>query len=163
MRKAIAVAVICLGASLAFAATGSLQPLKVKTGQWQMTQTVTWTGLPPQYAAALTNGVPTHYKSCVKQSDLLKNPWANGSGADNKCSWTVLNSTGTDMEIQGTCPPSNSNPMTMQMHGKIKAIDSENGKGWVDATLSGNGMTAKGHATYTGKWIGATCSADVNN
>lgn len=160
MRKVMAVAVICLGASLALAATEKLQPLRVKTGLWRMTQTVTWTGLPPQYAAALTNGVPAHYKSCVKPTDLLKNPWADGSG--QKCTWTVLNSTGTDMEVQGACD-NKGDGVTMEMRGKIHAIDSENGTGSVDATLTMNGMTAKGHASYTGKWIGATCTKDVNN
>ena len=181
MRKAIVVGVICLAASLAFAATvlvaqtqstkssqtpvtapnvkpPGLIPLNVSTGLWQMTQTITWTGLPPQYAAALTNGVPTQYKSCVKQTDLLKNPWANGSG--QKCSWTVVSSNGTDMEVQGTCAPGNNDRISMQMHGKIHAVDSENGTGSVDVTLSG-GMNAKGHADYTGKWIGATCPADM--
>lgn len=159
MRKAIAVGLICLGASLAFAATGDIQPLKVKTGLWQMTQKVTWTGLPPQYAAALQNGVPAQYKSCVKTTDLVKNPWANGSG--QKCTWTVLNSNGTDMEVQGSCE-GKADGVTMQMQGKIHAVDSEHGTGAVDVTLTMNGMTAKGHASYTGKWIGATCPADVN-
>lgn len=158
MRKVIAVAMICLGTSLAFAATGDIQPLKVKTGLWQMTQKVTWSGLPPQYAAALQNGVPTQYKSCVKTTDLIKNPWANGSG--HKCTWTVLNSNGTDMEVQGACDAKGGS--TMEMHGKVHAVDSENGTGTVDITLTMNGMTAKGHASYTGKWIAATCPADPN-
>lgn len=158
MRKAMAVGLISLAASVAFAATGKLQPLKVKTGLWQMTQTVTWSGLPPQYAAALTNGVPAHYKSCVKTSDLIKNPWADGSG--QKCTWTALNSNGTDMEVQGSCQGNDG--VTLQMQGKIHAVDSENGTGAVDVTLTMNGMTAKGHASYTGKWIGATCPAEVN-
>jgi Protein of unknown function (DUF3617) len=185
MRKTLALAVICLAGVAAFAAVGrgaqtqshkpeqaasatqtkakaALLPLNVSTGLWEMTQTVTWTGLPPQFAAALTNGMPMHYKSCVKQADLIKNPWANGSGAGDRCSWTVLSSTGTDMQVQGTCSPGNGDGMSMQMHGKIHAIDSENGTGSVDVTLTGNGMNAKGHATYTGKWIAATCPADVN-
>lgn len=157
MRKACAVAIICFGASWALAASRDLQPLKVKTGLWQMTQKITWTGIPPQYAAALTNGVPVHYTSCVKQTDLLKNPWANGSG--QRCSWTVLNSNGTDMEVQGTCGR-DANRMSMQMHGKIHAVDSENGTGSVDVTLTGNGMNAKGHADYTGKWMNGTCSSE---
>lgn len=160
MRKAIAVGLICLGASLAFAATGNIQPLKVKTGLWQMTQTVTWTGLPPQYQALLQNAAPGHYKSCVKQTDLLKNPWSNGSR--QRCTWTVLNSNGTDMEVQGSCDATANGGGSMEMHGKIHAVDSENGTGSADVTLTWNGMTAKGHATYTGKWIGATCPADVN-
>lgn len=56
MTKAIAVAVMCLAGSLVFAQAGNLSPLKVKTGLWQMSETVTWTGLPPQLAATMTNG-----------------------------------------------------------------------------------------------------------
>jgi hypothetical protein len=160
MRRGIAVGLIFLAASVALAATGELQPLKVKTGLWQMTQRVTWTGLPPQYAAMLQNAVPAHYKSCVKQTDLLKNPWSQGSG--QKCSWTVLNSNGTDMEVQGSCEANENEGMSLQMHGKIHAVDSEDGTGSVDVTLNGNGMNAKGHASYTGKWIGASCPADMN-
>jgi hypothetical protein len=83
MRKAIAVAAICLAASLATAA-GDVQPLNAKTGLWQMTQIMTWTGLPPQYAAAMRNGQPMKYKSCVKEKDLSSNPFAPGSGLECK-------------------------------------------------------------------------------
>ena len=79
MRKAIAVAVICLAASLATAA-GDTHPLNVKTGLWQMTEIITWTGLPPQYAAMMKNGQPRTYKSCVKEKDLSSNPWAGRIG-----------------------------------------------------------------------------------
>jgi|SRR5579875_774045 len=161
MRKTIPLAVICLGASLAFATAANIQPLKVKTGLWQMTEKVTWTGLPPQYAALLQNAVREHYKSCVKATDLIKNPWANGSG--QRCTWTVLHSNGTDMEVQGSCRSENKgDDGSMQMQGKIHVVDSEHGTGSTDVTLTWNGMTAKGHATYTGKWIAATCPADMN-
>lgn len=159
MRKAVAVFLVALAGSLALAA--ELQPLKVKTGLWQMTQTTTWTGLPPQLAAAMKNGQTVHYKSCVKPKDLSTNPWADGSG--QKCAWTVLNSTGTDMEIRSTsCDLGKDYGMISEAHGKIHVIDSENGTGSFDITLTGNGQTMNGHATYTGKWSGATCSAGVN-
>lgn len=170
MRKAIAGVVICLVASLAFAATGDIQPLKARTGLWQMTKTVNWTlppQLPPQYAqyAALLqqqNGIPHKYKSCVKRKDLNSNPWSEGTG--EKCTWTVLKSTGTDMQIQGSCDLSQERgmPATAEGRGKIHIVDSENGTGSEDFTLTANGMTAKGHASYTGKWIAATCPANMN-
>ena len=47
------------------------------------------------------------------------------------------------------------------MNGKIHVVDSEHGTGSVDVTLLGNGMNAKGHVDMTGKWIGATCPADM--
>lgn len=175
MRKALPVAVICLAATFAFAATlllaqtqsnkpaqdasaaKNMTPLNVNTGLWQMTQKVTWTGLPPQYASLLQNGVPHQYKSCVKPKDLSTNPWADGSG--QKCSWTTVSSSGSDMEVTGTmCDMGKDWGMTADVHGKIHIIDSQNGTGSFDVTLTGNGQTAHGHADYTGKWIGATCA-----
>jgi hypothetical protein len=48
MRKALVVEVICLAGFVAFAAE-NLHPLNVKTGLWQISETVTWSGLPPEY------------------------------------------------------------------------------------------------------------------
>jgi hypothetical protein len=161
MRKAIAAAVVCLAASLAYTSAGNVQPLNVKTGLWQMTETITWTGLPPQMASMMKNGMTIKYKSCVKTKDLITNPWVNGSG--EKCVWTVLNSTGTDMEVRGTsCDMGTDLGMTSEGHGKIHVLDSENGTGSVEVTLTGNGQTMHGHASYTGKWIGASCPANMN-
>ncbi len=161
MRKAIAAVVACLAATLAYSAAGNVQPLNVKTGLWQMTETITWTGLPPQYASMMRNGQTIKYKSCVKAKDLNSNPWAEGSG--EKCAWTVLNSTGTDMEIRGTsCDMGKNNGMMTEAHGKIHVQDSENGTGSVEVTMTGNGQTMNGHASYTGKWIAASCPSNTN-
>jgi Protein of unknown function (DUF3617) len=158
MRKAIRVAVICLVASLA-AAAGDQQPLNAKTGLWQMTEIVTWTGLPPQYAAMMKNGVPRKYKSCVKEKDLSSNPWAGGSGEN--CAWTVLKSSSTDMEVRGkSCQMGEYG--TADVHGTIHMSDSENGTGSFDVILNANGQTMNGHASYTGKWASASCPAGMN-
>jgi len=160
MRKAIAVAVTCLAASLATAA-GDVHPLDVKTGLWQMTETITWTGLPPQMAAMMKNGRPVNYKSCVKEKDLRSNPWGNGSG--EKCAWTVLKSSSTDMEVEGrSCEMGKNMGMTAEAHGTIHVLDSENGTGSFAIVLTGNGQTMNGHASYTGKWVAASCPADMN-
>jgi|SRR5579872_5189414 hypothetical protein len=163
MRKAIAVAVICLCASLVFAATGNLKPLMVKTGLWQMTQKVTSSeNVPPQFEPMIQNAVPMSYKSCVKPKDLMGNPWSNGS--DNKgCTWTAVGSTGTDMEVQGTCSLGNSEgSASMQMHGKIHALDSEHSKGSMNVTVNFNGQPMRYSVDYTGTWLAATCPADMN-
>jgi hypothetical protein len=161
MRKTLLSAVICLAASVVLAATGEFQPLKVKTGLWQMTETVTWTELPPQMAAMMSAVPPTRtYKTCVRIEDLNSNPWAEGSG--DKCTWTVLNSTGTDMEVRGTsCDFGKNYGMKADVHGKIHVVDSENGTGSMAVTLTGNGQAMNGHASYTGKWIGASCPAGM--
>jgi hypothetical protein len=149
---------MCWAAGAAFAAMQQVQPLNVKTGLWQITQTVTWTGLPPQLEVALQNGRKVAYKSCVKTDDLSTNPWADGSGQD--CHWTVLNSNGTDMEVKGTsCDLGKDFGMTAEVHGTIHVVDPENGTGSMRITLSGNGLTLNGQASYTGKWIAARCPA----
>ncbi|HEV2306074.1 MAG TPA: DUF3617 family protein [Candidatus Acidoferrales bacterium] len=163
MRKAMAVVAISLGASLAFAATGNLKPLKVKTGLWQMTQKITSSeNVPPQFAPMIKNAVPMSYKSCVKPKDLIVNPWSNGTDK-KRCTWTAVSSTGTDMEVQGTCSLSNNEGgASMQMHGKIHALDSEHGTGSMKISVDFNGQAMNYTVDYTGKWLAATCPADMN-
>ena len=160
MRKIALVSVVCSVTSLVFAAAGEFQPLKVKTGLWQITQTIKWTGLPSQLAAIVkTLPQTTTYNSCVRAKDLRTNPWANGSG--DGCKWTVLNSNGSDMEVQGTgCDLGKDYGMTSDVHGKIHILDAENGTGSMDLTLTGNGQTVKGTASYAGKWIRESCPAN---
>jgi hypothetical protein len=146
-----------LGVSVVIAAALQFQPLNVNTGLWQITQTMTWNSLPPPVAAMLRSMPQTRtYQSCVTAQDLNTNPWARGSG--DGCTWTVLNSTGTDMEVQGTgCQLGSDYGMTAQIHGQIHILDPQDGTGQMTMTLSGNGQTATGQASYTGKWVGASC------
>ena len=158
MRKRFLVVAIWSAASVVFAAAGQFQPLNVKTGLWQMTKTVTWTDLPPQMAAMMKAAPQTMtYNSCITTKDLNSNPWANGSG-DN-CTWTVLNSTRTDMEVRGSgCDLGKDSGMTAEIHGQIHIKDPENGTGSMTLTLTGNGQTMHGLASYTGKWVSASCT-----
>lgn len=156
MSRTVVAGTLVLVGYLTFADSQSVQPLRANTGLWQMTETITWTGLPPQMAAAMANGRMLHYTSCVTSKDLQSNPWANGSR--QQCTWTVLNSTPNDMEVKGTnCMGMQG--MTAEAQGKIHLTDAKDGTGSFDITMSGNGQTLMGHATYTGKWIGATCPA----
>jgi hypothetical protein len=90
---------ILLGAVLASAtillADSSVQPLNVKPGLWEVTMNITINGMgtPPR-----TNT----YRSCLKKEDLNKYPF---SDPEKKCAYTVLSSTGTTMEVRGTCAP----------------------------------------------------------
>ena len=161
MKRAIATATLCLTAFLGYAAASNLQPLNVKTGLWQISKTITWSGLPPQYASVMKNGQTIKYNSCVKAENLASNPWANGSG--EKCVWTVLSSTGTDMEVRGvSCSMGKNYGMSAEAHGTIHIVDSEDGTGSFAATLTGNGLTMNGNASYTGKWVSANCPANMN-
>jgi hypothetical protein len=156
MRNKFLAAVVGTVIPIVVVAAGPLQPLDVKTGLWQMTKTVTWTDLPPQMAAMMRAPQTTSYNSCVTAKDLNSNPWANGSG-DN-CTWTVLTSTSTDMEVRGTgCEFGRNSRMTAEVQGTIHILNSESGTGSMTVTLSGNGQTMHGQASYTGKWVSASC------
>ncbi|HEY6484072.1 MAG TPA: DUF3617 family protein [Steroidobacteraceae bacterium] len=156
LKRLLLVATLSV-ASVVLAASGQIQPLKVKTGLWHMTASVTWPQVPPRMAAMMGPHT-TSYDSCVTANDLSTNPWAKGS-SDN-CTWTVLKSTGTDMEVQGTeCAVGDNFGMTAEIHGRIHIVDSENGTGTMTITLAGNGQTMNGLGSYTGKWMSANCAA----
>lgn len=153
MRIGVALAMTSLMAFLAFAQTHTVQPLNAKTGLWQVSQTATYDQLPPQYAARMKNDRVTHYSRCVRAKDLSSNPWAE---PEAKCAWTVLKSTSTDMEVRGTsCDFGNG--MTGETHGTIHLSDAQDGTGSFEFTVSGNGLSMKGHASYSGKWSGSSC------
>ncbi|MDE2050217.1 MAG: DUF3617 family protein [Gammaproteobacteria bacterium] len=153
------VALILAGTAIAVAVAAGLHPLNVKTGLWQMSETTTWTGLPPQLSAQMANARTHSYQTCVKTKDLSTNPWAEGSR--ETCKWTVLTSTDTDMEVRGTsCDMGSEFGMTAEVHGRIHVLDPQDGTGSFDITMTGNGQTVTGHAAYTGKWVGSVCSAE---
>jgi hypothetical protein len=160
MRMQRLLLVSLLGVSAVFAAattTVQFQPLNAATGLWQITQNMAWNSLPAPMAGVLRGMPQTRtYQSCVTAKDLSSNPWAQGSG--DGCTWTVLNSTSTDMAVQGTgCQMGSEYGLTTQIQGQIHMVDPQDGTGQMTITLSGNGQTATGQASYTGKWVAASC------
>jgi len=169
MRKVI-FATSCLAVSVVMLfAADEQQPLNVKTGSWQVEYIVKYGGLTPQYQAMMDQlteqqksamGLPTAktLKICVKQKDLNK-PWSG----DNDCRWTVVKSTGSELDAHGTsCRNGSKGSSDLNMDIQIHAIDSEN----VHATLrgtatiqGGNQMTLDG--SYVGKWLSSTCDANA--
>ena len=180
MRNGLFIAVACLLVSIVFAAT---EPLNVKTGLWQVSEISTTSGLPPlppgmqarldkmtpeqraKMEAAMkgrAGGTPQtiNYKTCVTKDDLDKGAFTR---PDEKCSWTVVNSSRTDLEVRGSaCEAGKSEGMKTDVTMKIHVIDSENVKGAVQGSATGNGNTLNIDNTYTGKWVSATCPADKN-
>jgi hypothetical protein len=146
MRTKLFLGPIFLAATILLA--NDFQPLKVQAGLWQVTATSNLTG--SQHT--------TSYKKCVTAKDLNTNPWANGP--DQKCNWTVVNSTASDMEVRGTgCEAGNDFGMDTNVDLKVHAVDSENVKASMQGTSKGNGQNVSFSGTYTGKWIGASCPA----
>ncbi len=149
MRNILFVGVVCLLASAAVVAAGKYQPLNVKTGTWLVTENLTSTGMPPRTIT---------YKSCVTTEELNSNPF---NDPEAKCRWTVLNSTGSDMEIRGnSCVMDSKLGAKADVHLKLHVVDSEHVKGSGDWTMNMNGQDLTGNATGSGKWISATCSRD---
>lgn len=137
-------------ATILFAAN-SYQPLNVKPGLWHVTGT------------NLVMGRPTKadYKKCITAKDLNTNPWVNGP--EEKCTWTVVTSSGSDMEIKGTsCELGKEYGMDTNVDLKLQAVDSENVKASMQGNSTGNGQTMNVSGTFTGKWMGSGCPANTN-
>ena len=110
MRKVVLMAAIFLPATLLLA-QGDVQPLAVKTGQWQVTLTTKFDAMGGPHTRT--------YKSCVKKENLTKYPF-NDSGRD--CKYNVLKSTGKAMDVEGTCPE---NEGVADFHIRLDVLDSD--------------------------------------
>jgi hypothetical protein len=124
MHKKVLLGLICLAAAVAVVAANNVQPLNVKTGVWQITMTTTIQGM----------GAPqTHtYKSCVTKENLNEYPFAD---PDNNCKYTVQSSTGSHMNVSGSCLPQEGGKADFKI--QLDAIDSEDVKGTGQLTLAG--------------------------
>lgn len=161
------------------APAGKQQPLHIKTGLWQVTQTTSLGGgIPPEMQSRLAQMTPEQrarvegmmqnrfggapqtatFKSCVTEKDLNNEPWQSGTD----CKWTVLNSNGSDMEARGTeCNLGKEQGMSSEIDIKIHVVDSENVKATFNGSAKGNGHTFTLSGTHTAKWLGSTCPAGV--
>lgn len=138
---------LLFSATILFAGNG-YQPLNVKTGLWHVTGSNQFMG----------NPMKTDYKKCLTAKDLNTNPFTNGP--DEKCTWTVLTSTGSDMEVKGTgCEAGKEYGMNTTVNLKLHAVDNENVQGSLQGTATGNGQTVNLNGNYTGKWMSASCPA----
>lgn len=168
MRKTILV-VSCLSILTAVLLAATEQRLNVKTGVWQVEYNVKYSGLPPQLQAmvdqmsaqqraAMGLGAPKTFKTCVTEKNL-NTPWTEG---DNNCRWSVVKSTTSDLEVHGgSCKAGKSQGGDSELDLKIHAVDSEHVRATMHGTASGNGMNATLDGNYLGKWLGATCPADL--
>ena len=67
------------------------------------------------------------------------------------------------MEVEGrSCEMGKNMGMATHVHGTIHVTDAENGTGSFAIVLTGNGQTMNGHASYTGKWVSATCPSSMD-
>lgn len=149
------------------------EPLKVKTGLWEIT-TATETHGMPQIAADLLakmtpeqqakmatmfgqreGGKPKEHKSeeCVTQKDLEK-PFHPDS--EDKCETTILKSTATSQDISVSCE--GDHPSTGKM--LIEATSPESMKGTLELAFVGGENPLTINSTINGRWLGPTCKDD---
>jgi hypothetical protein len=149
VRNTLAFAILCM-ATMLFAAD-NYRPLNVKPGLWHVTGNKQFMG----------NAVNTDYKVCIRAKDLRGNPWVNGP--DENCTWTVVTSTASDTEIKGTsCALGKDAGMNTSVDLKLHAVDSENVKGSMQGSSTGNGQTMTLNGTYSGKWVSSSCPAGTD-
>ncbi len=150
MRKTLLV-VVCLVACASSFGSDNYQPLKVKTGLWQVTEHTLAKGLPPSMAA-LANHTIT-YKTCVTPEKLNENPFT-----DHKCNWTLIKSSASDMEAKGTaCDAGSKQGMSTVVHYKLHAEDSEHVNGSGEWTSTAQGQTMSGTVNGSGHWVASSC------
>jgi Protein of unknown function (DUF3617) len=149
MRKLILIGAVLLPATVVLAGK-TIQPLNVMTGLWQVTLTSKISTLP-------TPNTNT-YKTCVGKDDLTKYPFTD---PEEKCTSTVLGSTGSKMEARGTCRPE-SGGTKYDFSLRLEALDAEHVEGKGQLAISSPRGTMNGEYLAKAKRIGATCPADMN-
>ena len=158
MRKVILV-LSGLAVSVCLLAAGMEQALNVKTGLWQVDMVINYGGLPPQMQAMPGIGGKKTYQSCVNRKQL-NTPWVQG---DEKCTWTVLKSTSSELDVHGTsCELGKDQGLNTEVDVKVHATDPEHVRATVHGTAAGNGMNLTLDGNYTGKWLGETCPAGID-
>ncbi len=167
MRKTILCA-CCLTICAAFLFGSAQQRLKVKTGLWQLDQTFSYGGLPPQQQAMIDRLTPEQraamgiggtltHNTCVTENNL-NTAWGAG---DRSCKWNVVKSTDTDLEVNGTsCSLGANEGWKSDVAYKLHAADSEHVQGSMHGTATGAGIDATIDGSYKAKWIAETCPAD---
>jgi len=161
---------VFFGAGTVALAAQKIEPLNVKLGLWEMTSVIKTSGelpIPAEYLSKLTpeqrakmeaamkaqsaGPAQTHtYKSC-----LTKEKSDSSLFNDRKeCTETILTSSSTKLSLKATCTFEG---VTMSGHGEFEAVSTESVKGTIHMTTTGGEHTMNTDASYTGKWIGASC------
>ncbi len=167
---------IVLGALLVFAVGGlaaqKMEPLNVKTGQWEMTVTSrTQMPIPPEALAKMTpeqrarmeerlkaraEGETSIHKECLTKEKLEKSLMFEQDRKD--CTRTVGTSTGSKTDVHLTCDMKGTK---LDIAILLEALNAEHVKGTIHMSTAGGTGGVSGmnmNSTVTGKWIGAVCS-----
>ncbi|HXY26266.1 MAG TPA: DUF3617 domain-containing protein [Candidatus Acidoferrum sp.] len=163
--------VVLFGAGMVAVAAQKIEPLNVKLGLWEMTSVTKNSGdlpIPAEFASQLTpeqkakleaamkaqSAGPAKtltYKSCFTREKMENSSFFNDK---KECTQTILTSTGTKIALKATCTMQD---IKMSGNGEFEALSTESIKGTIHMTSTGGEHTMTTDATFTGKWIGASC------
>jgi len=171
MRSQLLLALVVFFSLLLWAAD-KLTPLNIKEGLWEMTVTHSMTGMPaipPDTLAKMTPeqrarieatmkqsgmGGPTAdvHKECVTKEKLDK----QSAFSDNRkeCTRTVLNSTGSKLEIKVHCEEKQSSTEATLL---LEAVSSDNVKGSMQSVTNTTGRTMNMNFTFSSRYLGPVC------
>ncbi len=170
MRNKLFLALIVL-CSLTLCATDKITPLNVKEGLWEVTVTHSMSGMPatpnippdalakmpPEQRArveAMMKGGPSTdvRKECITKEKLEKHSAFSNNRGD--CTRTVVNSTGSKLEVKLHCEEKQTSSDGTLL---VEAIGSENVKGTMHLVTNSNGRTMNMDFTISSKYLGPSC------
>src|SRR5947209_5489955 len=159
-------------ASVAAVATKDVQHMNVKTGLWEVTNTISRAGkmpITPEMMARLTpqqraklearmkaqsakNSTTDVHTSCLTKEQLEQGP-AFGKETES-CTQKVLNSTSTQADVALACEMEG---MTANGTLHMEASDPEHVTGTATLTSKGAGQTMDVNSSFTAVWKQASC------
>ena len=164
--------------SLTFWAADKLTPLNIKEGLWEMTVTHSMTGMPAIPADTLAKMSPEQrarveaamkqsgmsgptadvHKECVTREKLDKqlafdeNRKDKDRDQDKDCTRTVVNATGSKLEIKFHCEQSSTDGTLL-----LEAVASDSVKGSMHSVTNSHGRTMNMDFTFSSRYLGAAC------
>jgi hypothetical protein len=166
--------ILIFTSSLALSAEDKLQPLDVKVGLWEVTETSTTSGQLPVPAGLLEKSTPEQrarieermnarssqpkkpvtYKTCLTQEQIDK---GYSFAEDPKlCTSTIAYSTRSKEEVRLECMR---NGMKLNGKAQLEAIDSEHVKAQRQFVGTGGDHMMNSASTFSAKWLGPSCGA----
>jgi Protein of unknown function (DUF3617) len=171
MRAKFLLALIIFS-SPTFWAADKLTPLNIKEGLWEMTVTHSMTGMPaipPDTLAKMPPEQRARVEAAMKQSGM-RGPTADvhkecvtkeklekqSAFSDNRkeCTRTVVNSTGSKLEIKVHCEENKSSTDATLL---LEAVSSDNVKGSMQSVTNTTGRTMNMNFTFSSRYLGPVC------
>ena len=175
MRTKIFLALIFLAlivfSSPSLWAADSITPLDLKEGLWEMTVTHSMSGMPatpnippdvlakmpPEQRArieAAMKGEPSTdvRKECITKEKLEKHSAFSNNRGD--CTRTVVNSTGSKLEVKIHCEEKQSLTDGTLV---LETVGSDRVKGTMQSVTNANGHTMNMNFTFSSKYLGPAC------